>query len=343
MIKVSIIVPTYNVKEYVVDTISDLVNQSLKEIEIIVIDDGSKDETVERIRENFNDKRIKIFHKENGGVSSARNYGLNFAVGEYIAFVDSDDRLHKDMLKELYENSKNFDIVFCDYSEFGNIERERVEEYKNKYPYLDIFNEKRAEYIYIPELTVIWNKIYKREFLERECIRFLNEIIHEDVEFSLKVFMTAKTCGYVNKALYKYRKNRPESIMNTVNVEKIEKAYKKIYKTFETFENSLEKKSFKRARIGINRQRFLAEKLSNSQKGLTKEDAVLIKKRIKEILENTNLENNQERAIIKNDIKWVYKNKKLLKQTKIFEGVFWPNKINMFNLGIRILKQKLKK
>lgn len=342
MVKVSIIVPTYNVEDYVVDTISDLVNQSLKEIEILVIDDGSKDGTVEKIRKNFDDERIKVFYKENGGASSARNYGLGFATGEYIAFIDSDDRIHRDMLWELYENSDNSEIVFCDYIEFEGSDGERIEEYKNKYPYLNIFKEKRAEYIYIPELTVIWNKIYKREFLERENIKFLNGIIHEDVEFSLRVFMTAKNCSYVNRPLYRYRKNRPNSVMYRANSENLEKAYGEIYETLENFENSMEIKSLRRSRIGINRERFLTEKLCNSEKGLTRENAKAIKERVKQMLENTDLENFQEREIIKNDIKWLYKNRELLKQTTVLEAIFWPKRINMFNIGIGILKQKIK-
>ena len=98
---ISIIVPVYNVEKYVKKCILSLVRQTYKNIEILIIDDGTKDKSIDIIR-NIKDKRIRIIHQKNGGVSSARNNGLEHAKGEYIVFVDSDDFVAKDYIEYLY-------------------------------------------------------------------------------------------------------------------------------------------------------------------------------------------------------------------------------------------------
>ena len=117
MSKISIIVPVYGVEEYIVKCIDSLVNQTYKDIEIIVVDDGTKDNSIKLIEDNFNDKRIKIYHKKNGGLASARNYGITKATSEYLFFVDSDDYIDKNCLKEMYETIKKdkSNLVICDY------------------------------------------------------------------------------------------------------------------------------------------------------------------------------------------------------------------------------------
>ena len=117
MIKVSVIVPVYNVEEYLEKCLDTLVNQTLKEIEIIVINDGSPDNSqkiIDKYAKKY--KTIKAYTKENGGLSDARNYGLTKANGEYIAFIDSDDYVSIDMYEKIYQKAKsgNFDMVVCD-------------------------------------------------------------------------------------------------------------------------------------------------------------------------------------------------------------------------------------
>ena len=114
-IKVSVIVPVYNVEAYLDKCLNSLVNQTLKEIEIIVVNDGSKDNS-EKIIEKYKEKypeKIKYYKKENGGLSSARNYGLKYAIGEYVAFVDSDDYVDLKMYEKMINlaNLENSDIV----------------------------------------------------------------------------------------------------------------------------------------------------------------------------------------------------------------------------------------
>lgn len=101
-IKVSVIIPVYNVEDYIEKCLESVVNQTLKEIEIIVVNDGTKDNSMKKIEKYFSDSRIKIINKQNGGQSSARNAGLAISKGEYISFIDSDDFIEEKMLEELY-------------------------------------------------------------------------------------------------------------------------------------------------------------------------------------------------------------------------------------------------
>ena len=113
---ISIIVPVYNSEKYLEKCISSILNQTYKNIEIIIVDDGSKDKSVE-ICDNFskNNKNIKVFHKKNEGVSIARNYGISKAKGDYILFIDSDDTIAKEMIYSLYNNlvDNDADISMC--------------------------------------------------------------------------------------------------------------------------------------------------------------------------------------------------------------------------------------
>ena len=118
MIKVSIIVPVYNVEKYLDKCLKSLVNQTLKDIEIIVVNDGTKDNSqkiVDKYVKKY-PKLVKSYIKENGGLSSARNYGLKYVNGEFISFIDSDDWVRKDMFEKMYQKAKkeDLDIVICD-------------------------------------------------------------------------------------------------------------------------------------------------------------------------------------------------------------------------------------
>ena len=130
--KVSIIVPVYNAEKYLERCVNSLRNQTLKDIEIIVVNDGTKDDSIKLIEENFNDNRIKIFNKENGGLASARNFGIKKAKGEYLFFVDSDDFIETDCLLDMYNVAKKnkTDLVICDYYKYfeNGISRTRAAE-----------------------------------------------------------------------------------------------------------------------------------------------------------------------------------------------------------------------
>ena len=116
MVKVSVIVPVYGVEKYIKKCISSIINQTFSDFEIIIVDDGTKDNSIKIIEDNFHDERIKIFHKENGGLARARNYGITKASGKYMFFVDSDDFLEPNCLSEMYNEiiNKDVDMVICD-------------------------------------------------------------------------------------------------------------------------------------------------------------------------------------------------------------------------------------
>lgn len=124
-IKVSIIVPVYNVEDYIEECIDSIVNQTLKEIEIIIVNDGTKDNSIKKIEKYLSDPRVVLINKENGGLSSARNAGLKLAKGEYISFIDSDDFIELTMLEDLYNNSEDSEIVFSDIILYNNITKEK--------------------------------------------------------------------------------------------------------------------------------------------------------------------------------------------------------------------------
>lgn len=190
---ISIVVPVYNVEDYLDKCILSIVNQTYSKIEIILVDDGSIDESA-RICDEWKkkDERIVVIHKENGGLSSARNVGVKIAKGDYIGFVDSDDYVDLQMYEKLYFTMKknNADMVICDYyflDEDGQkLEDEEsfiIDEVLNRnqaFQKLDMSKQNYWRYV------TAWNKLYKREILEK--VRFREGKIHED-EFSIHHFI----------------------------------------------------------------------------------------------------------------------------------------------------------
>lgn len=199
-IKVSVIVPVYNVEEYLEKCLDSLGKQTLKEIEIIVVNDESPDNS-QKIIDKYSKKYTTIhgYQKKNGGVSDARNFGIQKATGEYIAFVDGDDYVTLDMYEKMYNKAKsgNFDVVVCDLNyvyEDGSIKTisSRIEH--------DTTNIKKT---YIDMYPCVWNKIYARELFNKK-IEFKKGVWFEDVDFLYKIFPYIKTIGVVKEPLNQY-------------------------------------------------------------------------------------------------------------------------------------------
>lgn len=209
-ILVTVIVPCYNVEKYIEKGLNSLINQTLKDIEIIVINDGSNDNTL-KILNDFkkNDKRIRIIDKKNEGVSAARNIGLKEAKGKYICFMDSDDWLEKDFLEKMYNkiSENDYDMVACDtYAIYPN---------KKKYIKSNINDNQDEKKLMIDAYTVIWNKIYKKEIIKD--IYFDNSISFcEDVLFLYEVYLKVKRVGSIHEPLYNYLQ-REKSLTYTYN------------------------------------------------------------------------------------------------------------------------------
>lgn len=216
MIKVSVIVPVYNVEKYIEKCLDSLVNQTLKEIEIIVVNDGSLDNSqdiIDKYVKKYPNK-IKSFIKENGGQGSARNYGLKESVGEYIGYVDSDDYVSLDMFEKLYNKAKEKDADIVITRDSKVKEDGRI--YENIFVKKIIDNKENS---FFGNMGVC-NKIYKRELIVSNNILFKDKMWYEDLAFTLKLLINANKIEYcIENSLYYYLE-RSGSTMNNSNINK---------------------------------------------------------------------------------------------------------------------------
>ena len=210
--KISVIVPIYNVENYLNRCIDSIINQTYKKLEIILVDDGSPD-NCGKICDEYakKDSRIKVIHKENGGVSSARNAGLNIATGDYIGFVDGDDWIELDMYEYLLGLSIKYkaDISRCSFvynDNIGNISKENIKIIKNEDALINCINGNFEE-------GVVWNKLYRRFIFQN--IRFEPNIIFEDVLINYYVYKLNISMVISNICKYHYLR-RQDSITGPI-------------------------------------------------------------------------------------------------------------------------------
>lgn len=223
MKKVSIVVPVYNVEQYLTKCLESLTSQTLTDIEIIVVNDGATDgsqEIIERFQKSCSN--IKVFIKPNGGLSDARNFGLAYATGEYIGFVDSDDFVEPNMFELLYKKAKaeDSDIVECNlYHTYPD--SEDIEIGKKIIDKKEMLMFGRA---------VVWNKIYKREWLLGTKVIFPKGLIYEDVEFFIKLVPHIRKYSYIEEASIHYvQRNTSINHYATLKTLDILKILKNIY------------------------------------------------------------------------------------------------------------------
>ena len=237
MVKISIIVPVYNTAKYLDKCIQTLIKQTLEDIEIIFIDDGSEDGSAE-ILKNYakNDKRISILNQNHKRQGAARNYGLSIAQGEYIGFVDSDDWVELDMFDQAKETDS--DIVMCSMNTFEDGTNKII---VNTYNTLDIFNQKFFENSFTPQDTLNFifnisvspcNKIYRKSLIVKNNIKFPENIYFEDNAFFFKSWLNAQKISLLNQKLYQYRKS-------TASTTKSDKNKLDIFKTLDLTKNIL--------------------------------------------------------------------------------------------------------
>ena len=211
MPKVSVVIPIYNVEKYLRECMDSVVNQTLKDIEIICVNDGSPDNSRSILQEYADkDERIKIIDKENGGLASARNVGVKAATGEYIGFVDSDDWIDLDFYEKLYNTAIQYEAdIAC-----GNIYKTGKKKYLVRHAQIRFTQKTRDKYRYarIPKHCYVWNKIYRRNALIRSGVCFEEGVCYEDIEFTHKVLHYLNSFVTVPNADYYYRTN-PDSIV----------------------------------------------------------------------------------------------------------------------------------
>ena len=216
---VSIIIPVYNVECYIDSCISSVLAQTYTKLEIIIIDDGSTDQSGQ-ICDLYalKDKRIKVVHQKNQGLGPARNRGIMLSQGDFLYFLDSDDYIHPDCIRILYTNiiSENVSLVLGNYQKvYSYCKPETIKEYKKEF--LDkqklinlLFDNKSYKLLDFNEsnFIVAWNKLYKRELFENI---FFRNMYYEDVEFSTAVMLKVDSALIINETLY-YFFQRPSSI-----------------------------------------------------------------------------------------------------------------------------------
>ncbi len=226
---ISIIVPIYNVEKYIKRCIESIINQTYSNIEIILVDDGSPDNCGKICDEYvLKDKRIKVIHKKNGGLSSARNAGLEIALGKYISFIDSDDYISSYFIEKLYKTckDKNCEITLCEYERvYSEIKKENTIEKKDSI--IEVYDTKQMlNKLYSTDYlitTVAWNKLYKRDILKN--IRYPDGRLHEDEATTYKILYNAKKVAIIREKLYYYYYDE-NSIMNKkFNIKRLHALY----------------------------------------------------------------------------------------------------------------------
>lgn len=218
---ISIIVPIYNVERYLAECINSLINQTYRHIEILLINDGSPDNSLDICNEYASkDSRIKVFTKENGGLSDARNYGLDRASGDFIYFVDSDDFLEKEAIEHLYTQQvmHQADIVMAKHLIYNEDENYFGVYIFDKDYYIRVLDSKTVCEYQVDstyksgEFVVVWGKLYRKDLFKH--IRYPKGRIHEDEFITHKLYLSANKIVVINEDDYIYR-IRNNSIMRS--------------------------------------------------------------------------------------------------------------------------------
>lgn len=228
---ISIIVPVYNVESYLERCIESILNQSFKEFELILVNDGSTDGCKDICNEyKTKDKRIKVIHKENGGLSSARNAGLDIARGKYIGFVDSDDFINKDMYKTLFNTiqDNNSDMIICDYYKVNEDDINKFRNIKCSCENIEVKNLNKLESIDNLFLTgekfiFAWNKLYKRELFND--LRYEKGRIYEDEYLAHRILYKCNKVSIIEAKIYYYVQRKGSLINSPFTVRRFDKVY----------------------------------------------------------------------------------------------------------------------
>lgn len=219
---ISVIVPIYNVERYLNKCVDSIINQTYQNLEIILVDDGSPDNCPIICDEYAKkDKRIKVIHKENGGLSDARNVGINIAKGKYLSFIDSDDYIDSQMLEKLYNNlnETKSELSFCNFyrvfpdKKYLQLTGEQSRTFQEKEIYYTLVNQ------FAKVIMSACNKLYKREIFND--IKYPTGMIMEDSYIILDILLKTKKISYLNEPLYYYFQ-RDNSIMHNFNLKNLD-------------------------------------------------------------------------------------------------------------------------
>lgn len=218
MSRISIIIPVYNVERLLARCLDSLINQTLREIEIICVDDGSNDNSLNILKEYAQkDSRIIVVSQENQGPSIARNRGMKIATGEYIGFVDGDDWVDLDFFEKLYETAKKYeaDIACASVLRKFKSGRKRQKVLIEKEEVI-ISPSKKFKVTGTPHFSYVWNKIYRRTALQRRKIEFKTGVFFEDIDFTIRALYYLQRLVTVPGVSYYYWVNT-QSITRTMS------------------------------------------------------------------------------------------------------------------------------
>lgn len=281
---VSIIVPVYNAQQYLPITVDSILAQTYTDFELLLIDDGSKDDSLS-VCEGYaqKDHRVKVLHKENGGVSSARNCGLDHASGYYITFVDSDDYLFPDCIETMVKEGEGYDLLICSWQKTTREDFNVQELLKKRKVTTECICAKNIEemtYV-IPKIgyknTSVWNQLFKKSIIEKHHLRF-EHIQREDELFSFTYFQHINSVKRTFFEGYVYYIDTPSSVSKAHSylvekdwIDKMETIYETILKRF-----SISNRNYDAAinyRMAISMSRYI-------MKGYYKDTRVPFMKRI---------------------------------------------------------------
>ena len=211
MKKFSIIIPVYNIEKYIDETINSILSQKYTDFELIVIDDGSKDNSGKICDKYKKDAKVKIVHQQNAGVSAARNKGLELATGDYILFVDGDDYLEKNALSTISENLNDNDMVIYSFREkyikksYQKKVTENIKKENNYEVIKKVLSNQYGGYIF--------NKVFKKSIIDKRKIRFDRNIhMCEDMVFVLEYLQFSKDIIFIPDMLYNYRMRKTSAV-----------------------------------------------------------------------------------------------------------------------------------
>lgn len=212
---ISVVVPVYNVEKYLPKCLDSLLSQTYKNLEIICVNDGSPDNSIKILQEYASkDSRIKVISQENKGLSGARNTGMKSATGELIYFIDSDDWISSDYLQNMYKTMSSLDVDVVIDGKHSYVWENGTQKVK-KSRYEGVFEKNKFNLRKTLGFVMVWNKLYKRKFLEDTGVFYPEGVTCEDCFFYYTVFTKVRKFAIINNGTYFYRQN-DKSLMSQI-------------------------------------------------------------------------------------------------------------------------------
>jgi glycosyltransferase involved in cell wall biosynthesis len=240
---ISVIIPCYNVDKYVAKCLESVLQQTFRELEVIVVNDGSTDGTTDIIKDYRSDNRVRYIEQANAGVSAARNAGIDAASGELLAFVDSDDYLEPQMYERLYAAMQregadmavcNYNLVYDDHTDrqYSKIPNETVEVYCDIYGYF-------ARFCACPKPNnYIWTRLYKMELVRKSGVRFEKYKLGDDTLFNFKLLPYIHRVTFVEDGLYNYFQRSNSNVYTVANKSNLATVYADTFGALAEYYNS---------------------------------------------------------------------------------------------------------